>query len=244
VSVGKSKVTSEAADETASSAGSTGSRVAQAGSAARSIGQLVALKPAVAVSPPPPTVPGSPQSPQATAGDASVTVSWSPPGSNGGSPITGYKIYRRTSTVAEAMVATVTSTSYLDAGLTNGTTYYYRISAVNTVGESTKSIEVSATPAAATAPSAPLGLTASGGKPHGIALSWSAPASNGGSATIGYKVYRGTTGGTYVLLVSLGNVTSYKDTTAARGVTYYYVVTAVNAAGESLPSTEASAVAR
>ena len=38
----------------------------------------------------------------------------------------------------------ITSASYVDAGLTNGTTYYYRVTAVNGVGESGKSVEVSA----------------------------------------------------------------------------------------------------
>lgn len=65
----------------------------------------------------------------------------------------------------------------------------------------------------------------------------------GAPAITGYKIYRGTVSGTYALLATVGTVSSYKDATAARGVTYY-VVTAINAAGESPRSTEASATAR
>ena len=51
------------------------------------------------------------------------------PSSNGGSPVTGYNVYRGTSPGAEGStpVATnVTTTSFTDTGLTNGTTYYTR----------------------------------------------------------------------------------------------------------------------
>jgi hypothetical protein len=49
--------------------------------------------------------------------------------------------------------------------------------------------------------------------------------------------------GAEAFLVSIGNVTSYRDTNVKRGTTYYYKVTAVNAAGESPLSNEASATA-
>jgi fibronectin type 3 domain-containing protein len=244
VSVGKSKVTSEAADESGGAAGITGNRTAQSSSAAKSIGHLVALRPATPLSPPAPTVPGSPGTPQASAGNAIVSLTWSAPGSNGGSPISGYKVYRRTSTDPEAHIASVSSTSFTDSGLTNGTTYFYRISAVNAVGEGAKSAEASATPAASMPPSAPRSLTAVTAKSKGTVLSWSAPSSNGGSAITGYRIYRGTSPGVYTLLGSVGVVTSYKDTAATRGSTFYYVVRAVNGSGEGPPSNEASAVAK
>jgi len=91
------------------------------------------------------TVPGAPVL-SATAGTASVTLSWSVP-SNGGSPITGYDIYRGTSSGGETLLATVgTMTSYVDAAVTSGTADYYEVSAVNAVGEGPRSNEVSATP--------------------------------------------------------------------------------------------------
>src|SRR6266446_4232865 len=63
-----------------------------------------------------------------------------------------YNIYRSKTRGGEVkiatMPATITTTSYSDTGLTNGTTYYYKVTAVNSVGESGKSNEASATPSA------------------------------------------------------------------------------------------------
>jgi predicted phage tail protein len=132
-------------------------------------------------------------------------------------------------------------TSFTDTGLTNGSTYYYKVVAVNAVGISPQSGEASATPQA-TAPSAPLTLTASSGNAT-ASLSWTAPTSTGGSPIIGYNVYRGATAGgesgTALATGVLG--TSFTDTTVANGSTYYYKVAAVNTAGISALSNEASA---
>jgi hypothetical protein len=85
------------------------------------------------------------------------------------------------------------------------------------------------------APSAPAGLTATPGNAQ-VALSWTA---SGGATS--YNVKRGTvSGGPYATLASPAT-TSYTDATAVNGTTYYYVVSAVNASGESANSTEKSA---
>ncbi|MGC9014780.1 MAG: fibronectin type III domain-containing protein, partial [Thermoproteota archaeon] len=99
------------------------------------------------------TTPGAPQNLRATAGDKKVTLNWEPPSNNGYSAITNYKIYRGTSPGGETYLTTVGNvTSYEDTSVTNGVTYYYKISAVNSVGEGPMSNEVSATP---TPPSLP-----------------------------------------------------------------------------------------
>ncbi|HEV8361302.1 MAG TPA: FG-GAP-like repeat-containing protein, partial [Candidatus Thermoplasmatota archaeon] len=95
--------------------------------------------------------------------------------------------------------------------------------------------------AGASVPGAPTSL---GGTPGNgqVALSWTAPASQGGSAISSYKVYRGTSPGTETFLASTPNATpSYTDTTVTNGVTYYYQVSAVNGQGEGARSNEASA---
>lgn len=77
-------------------------------------------------------------------------LSWTPP-ADGGSTLTGYKVYRATVSGGEGAQPLVTLgavTSYQDTGLTAGTTYYYQVSAVNSVGEGARSAEVSATAAA------------------------------------------------------------------------------------------------
>src|SRR5207245_1283108 len=94
----------------------------------------------------PPTVPSAPQNLQATGGNARVTLSWQPPASNGGSAITYYKIYKSTSSGTEVYLTTRGNvTSYTDLAVTNGITYFYKVSALNSYGESRKSSENSAT---------------------------------------------------------------------------------------------------
>ena len=83
---------------------------------------------------------------------------------------------------------------------------------------------------------APTFLTASAGMSQ-VALSW-LPA----TAAAGYDIKRSTTaGGPYTTIAGNVPTTSYTDTAAANGVTYYYVVSARNAAGEGSNSSEASA---
>ena len=189
-------------------------------------------------------MPSAPQGLAATGGNGTVKLSWSAPASNGGAAVTGYDVYRGTSAGGESAtpVATnVTGTSFTDTGLVNGTTYYYTVAAVNAAGLSPQSGEASATPRA-TAPSAPLAVVASGGN-SSVTVSWSVPASNGGSAVTGYDVYRGTSAGGESATPVATNVagTSFTDTGLVNGTTYYYTVAAVNAAGLSPQSNEASA---
>ena len=107
-----------------------------------------------------------------------VSLSWTAPASDGGAAVNGYNVYRGTSAGGESTtpVATnVTTTSFTDTGLTNGTTYYFTVAAINAVGISPKSAEASASPQA-TVPSAPLMVTASAGNAT-VTVSWSVPAS-------------------------------------------------------------------
>jgi hypothetical protein len=93
-----------------------------------------------------------------------------------------------------------------------------------------------------TAPTAPTGLRATG-QESGIALTWSPPASNGGSGITGYLIFRGVQAGRESATpVATTTATSYLDTTVSRGGLYFYVVKAVNAIGLSRPSDEAFAM--
>ena len=93
-------------------------------------------------------MPGRADAQPATGGNGTVALGWTPPASNGGSAITGYKVYRGTASGGETLLTTLgLVTSYVDStGVPNGTTYYYRVSAVNAVGEGALSNERSATP--------------------------------------------------------------------------------------------------
>jgi fibronectin type 3 domain-containing protein len=182
----------------------------------------------------------APAAPTLTAASAAggVDLSWTAP-ADGGSAITGYQVLRSTSTGTESLLTTLPTgtTSYSDTATTSGTTYYYQVAAVNSIGVGDPSNEVSATPASA--PAAPTASAADGnGK---VALSWAAPA-DGGSAITGYQISRGLTPGGERPYASVGTVTSYADTAVTAGTTYYYTVTATNAVGASPPSAETSTV--
>jgi hypothetical protein len=168
-------------------------------------------------------------------------LSWTVP-TNGGAPITGYKLYRGTAPSGETLLTSVgaSTTSYNDNAVSNGTTYYYRVAAVNAIGTGSTSNEVALTPAVKAAPSAPRKLKARGSH-EGVSLTWWTPSSSGTAAITNYKVYRGIAPGTGTFLADAGNQTQFVDTTAQSGVTYYYTVTAVNAVGESPRSNEDSA---
>lgn len=185
------------------------------------------------------TAPAAPTGLTATAASSSqINLSWT-----ASSGATSYNVLRATTSGGPySTVATgVTTTTYSDTGLTASTTYYYVVQAVNGVGTSGNSNEASATTqAAATVPAAPTALTATAARKAGkISLSWT---QSTGSGLTNNKVYRGTTtGGPYSLVATISPTTSYNDSGLTSGTTYYYVVTAVNSAGESAYSNQASA---
>jgi hypothetical protein len=105
---------------------------------------------------------------------------------------------------------------------------------------------LSTSPSQTTLSGAPTGLTAIAGD-TAVALSWSAPSNNGGSAVEGYDVYEGTSSGgesTTSLNSTLITTTSYTAAGLTNGTKYYFVVKAVDAPGSSAASNEASATPR
>jgi hypothetical protein len=90
--------------------------------------------------------PSSPQVLIATAGSSSVTINWNIPASNGGFPITGYKIFRGTASGGETYIKSIANIlTYSDTSVIAGQIYYYKVSAVNSAGEGAMSNEASAT---------------------------------------------------------------------------------------------------
>jgi hypothetical protein len=180
--------------------------------------------------PPPPTIPSAPTGVTATPGNAQVGLTW-----NASSGATSYHVKRGTVTGGPyTQVAAPSATNDTDTALTNGTAYFYVVSAVNTAGESANSTETSATPALPV-PAVPTGLNATAGDAQ-VSLSWTAS-----SGATSYHVKRATvTGGPYTQIAA-PTVTTDIDTGRTNGTAYFYVVSAVNTAGESANSTEASA---
>jgi Fibronectin type III domain len=83
----------------------------------------------------PPTVPGAPAGVSAVGGNTAVSVSWAAPGSDGGSPVTGYLVSAQGGgTTITQTVSSASATSAVIGGLTNGTAYDVTVAAVNAVG--------------------------------------------------------------------------------------------------------------
>ncbi len=208
--------------------------VNSAGESAASVQVAATTLPAT----PPPTVPSAPASLTAVGGANQVTLSW--PAANNA---TSYNLYW--STTAGVTTATGTKVSgvtspYVKTGLAAGTPYYFIVTALNNVGESSASPQATATTNAPlpTVPAAPTGVSATGGT-NQVSLSWSAE-----TGATSYTVYWSTASGvTTANGTKIANVTSpYLHTGLAAGTTYYYIVTAVNSAGESSASAQASAL--
>jgi parallel beta-helix repeat protein len=87
-----------------------------------------------------PSVPSAPQTVSATAGNGRATVRWHAPASNGGSAITGYTVtpYIRYTALPDRQFAS-TATTQIVTGLTNGTTYHFKVAARNGVGTGPRS---------------------------------------------------------------------------------------------------------
>ena len=78
---------------------------------------------------------------------------------------------------------------------------------------------------------------------HSVTLTWQPPAATAGAEVVSYNIYRGTlSGGPYAPLASGLHGLTYQDGLVQAGMTYYYVVRSVDAAGrESRPSEEVKA---
>ncbi len=187
---------------------------------------------------------GIPSVPQNLAGSTSgnqILLTWQPPSSDNGSSIIKYNIYRGTSSGQETLLHSISNstTSYEDTIASTDQTYYYYVTAVNTMGESQKSNEISVSQSAGI-PSAPQNLAASVTSKQ-VVLTWQQPVSTGGSAIIKYNIYQGTISGNEVFLSSVPpGATDYTNSFLVNGATYYYYVTAVNTMGESQKSNEVS----
>jgi hypothetical protein len=168
--------------------------------------------------------------PTGGAGPVTLSVSGLPTGANGSfSP-------NPTSSSSTLTVTTISSTPTGTFPLTIG-------GVSGSASHSTSVNLVVTAPSTTTVPGAPAAPTVSPANGKGVNVSWRAPAVTGGSAITGYRVYRGTSSTAVTTLVaSLGNVTSWKDTTTTRGATYYYAVSAVNAIGEGAKSPSSVAV--
>ena len=192
-----------------------------------------------AVSATPATVPAAPSALTAMAGNAEVTLNWTAAASDGGATITGYMVEYDTdmnfSSSPTPATTAAAATSHTVSGLTNGTPYYFRVAAVNSVGTSAyypgaSGTAVSATPA--TVPAAPSALTATAAD-AAVTLNWTAAASDGGATITGYMVEYDTDMNfpSPTPATTAAAATSHTVSGLTNGTLYYFRVAAVNAVG-------------
>ena len=176
-------------------------------------------------------LPPAPTGLMATGGTSQIALTWT-----GVSGATTYNVKRGTVNGGPyTTIATEATTAFTDITVTNGTVYYYVVSANTADGESPNSNQATAT-AQPAIPDAPANLTATG-RSGQIGLTWSAV-----SGAAAYNVKKSTVdGGPYTTLTNVAAAT-YNDTAVTNGTPYYYVVTAVNLAGESANSNQATAI--
>lgn len=178
------------------------------------------------------TAPVPPSGLNATPGDAKITLNWT---ANTETDLAGYKIYRAAEAGEYSVLGTATSNAYVDSGVVNGTTYRYQVTAVDQSGnESGFSISANAVPVDGV-PAAPTGLTATTGDTQ-VYLNWDDSTDPG---LLGYNVYM--EGWAGALNTSLLTVSDCTITGLANGQTFTFYVTAVDGAGESARSVQASA---
>lgn len=175
--------------------------------------------------------PATPKNLVAAAGNSQASLNWTLSFN-----ATSYNLKRATASGGPyTTIASYTATSFTDPGLTNGATYYYVVSAVNSYGESANSTEASVTPVASTPPGQPSGLSAQSDDGQ-VLLSWNAIA-----GATSYNVKRApSSAGPYTNIAIVAS-TGYTDTNVNNGAVYYYVVSAENGGLESPNSAPASA---
>ncbi|MCL2525812.1 MAG: fibronectin type III domain-containing protein [Coriobacteriia bacterium] len=171
-----------------------------------------------------------------------VTVDWTALTTNFGSPLTDYTVYWSTDGSSWDASQTVPSTATSDeiTGLTPGQEYYFAVTASNALGEGVQSTPAVTATTLATA-AQPTGLSGTLGN-NQVALTWNAPASDGGSTITGYDVYMSTDGTNYSLVPAsqLSQPSASSPSATVTGLTngtpYYFQVVPVTAAGEGASS--------
>ncbi|MFF2886624.1 S-layer homology domain-containing protein [Paenibacillus sp. NPDC057967] len=167
-----------------------------------------------------PDPPAKPQQVTATSGNAQMTMAWDVV-----QGATFYQVYRVTGENQYSLIDTVTAASYTANSLVNGTEYTFVVKAGNPGGLSDYSNEVRVTPM--TVPGVPRDVRVLAGDQQ-ARVTFTAPASNGGSEITGYEVINEQGD-----VVATGNASPITVNGLTNGVTYSFTVRAINSVGKS-----------
>lgn len=202
----------------------------------------------------PPTTPNAPiVAASSGPNPGQITLKWPVP-NNGGTAITGYRVYGGDTSESQTFLAQTTSTEFVESGLATGHTRFYRVSAVNGAGEGPLSSEVSA--GAPEKPDMPRNVQALPGAGV-VYLRWDPPRSDGGTSITAYRIYRGfanilvevdppenpisvtvKSGSASFLANRPANAFTFTDDKCPLGTVCYYQISAVNGVGEGTRSAE------
>ncbi len=171
------------------------------------------------------------------ASQTQINLSWTAATDTGGSGLAGYKIYR--SDQGSTPIATSTTASYSNTGLSGFTNYTYTVAAYDHAGNaSAQSTSASAKTPDQTPPTAPSNFAATAVSPNQVNLSWGASTDSGGSGLGSYHVFRNSVSIATLAYTAL----SYSDTTVSPSTAYTYSVQASDNATPT-PNTTQSASA-
>lgn len=178
------------------------------------------------------TAPSAPTGLSATPSGTTVSLNWN---DNDSSEVVSYYYVYRSTTSGFSVgnsyeIGTATASAYSDTGLSQGTTYYYKVTAVDpSLNESSASSQASATIVDTTAPSAPTGVSCTTTSST-VSLDWSDNAASDGVSS--YNIYRSTTSGFTASssnkIKSGQTSSSYTNSSLSSSTTYYYKITAVD----------------
>ncbi|GCE10587.1 fibronectin type III domain-containing protein [Tengunoibacter tsumagoiensis] len=180
-------------------------------------------------------VPSAPINVRSSVSDSSVALNW-----ESVTTATSYSIKRSTTSGGPyTQIGTSNTTSYTDTTVSNDTIYYYVVSALNAAGESALSPQYRIVPTPAVAPAQPTGVVGQAGGNDApflggggeVRISWPAV-----PHAVSYNIKQSSSATGPFNKVHSQYGTVYYDTSLAKGTTYYYVVSAVNSAGESVDS--------
>jgi uncharacterized protein (TIGR02145 family) len=180
------------------------------------------------------TVPGAPTIGTATAGNAQATITFTAPANNGGSAITGYTV----TSSPGGFTATGSASPITVTGLSNGIAYTFTVTATNAngIGPASSASNSVTLSAPSTVPGAPTIGTATKGNAQ-AAVTFTAPASNGGSTITGYTVTSSPGG-----IIATGSGSPITVTGLTNGTAYTFTVTATNVNGTGPASSPSNSV--
>jgi titin len=175
------------------------------------------------------TIPDIPTNVTATSGDKVITVSWSPPLTDGGIPINSYYLYNATLSTTIPIFSGYALSNTV-TGLALGNSYVFYVTAQNTLGNSAPSVNVNATVYSAPTPPSPIDSIVTIGN---VMLAWSVPTFDGGSPITNYNVYNTSVSTTVPVYSGTALTTSFSG--LVTDSSYTFIITAQNIYGNSTP---------